>query len=123
MPTTNSSSESPSASPAVRSRDPFRVLGLPMDATTEQVRGRYLDLVRLHPPERDPDRFREIHDAYRAASDPLVQAAMLITPPPEPPPWNELLDEARRNPPRLPVELLLSLGNRPHEQTGNASDE
>ncbi len=51
--------------------DPFAVLALDHSATSEQIRTRYLELVRAHPPDRDPDRFAEIRAAYDAASDPL----------------------------------------------------
>lgn len=47
-------------------KDPFEVLGLPPEAGDEEVRARYLELVRRHPPERSPARFSAVRDAYEA---------------------------------------------------------
>jgi len=44
--------------------DPYTVLGLPMEADDETIRRRYLQLVRDHPPERDPGKFAQIRKAY-----------------------------------------------------------
>ena len=46
--------------------DPFAVLDVAEDADDETIRRRYLALVRLHPPERDPERFGEIRTAFEA---------------------------------------------------------
>jgi curved DNA-binding protein CbpA len=46
--------------------DPFAVLEIGEDADDETIQRRYLALVRRYPPERDPDRFREIRAAYEA---------------------------------------------------------
>ncbi len=52
--------------------DPHSVLGLPRSATPDEVRQRYLQLVREFPPEREPARFAEIRAAYEGARDPAV---------------------------------------------------
>lgn len=44
--------------------DPYELFGLPPGASEEAVRSRYLELVRQHPPERDPQRFAAIRSAY-----------------------------------------------------------
>ena len=44
--------------------DPYRVLGLPPDSTDEVIRRQYLTLVRAHTPERAPERFAAIREAY-----------------------------------------------------------
>lgn len=94
-------------------RDPLRVLGLVSGASEQELRSRYLELVRQFPPERDPDRFQEIHAAYQAASDPLVMARHLLAiDDDEPRPWADIIAAEKAKPPRLRVELLLSLGNR-----------
>ena len=36
------------------------------------IRRRYLELVRRYPPDRDPERFKEIHQAYEKLRDPLL---------------------------------------------------
>ena len=48
---------------------PYLILGLPPDATDGQIRQRYLQLVRAHPPGKDPERFEEIARAYEAVRD------------------------------------------------------
>lgn len=44
----------------------FIVLGLPRDSTDAEIRERYLDLVRAHPPSRDPEQFQRVAAAYEA---------------------------------------------------------
>ncbi|WP_162006783.1 J domain-containing protein [Roseimaritima sediminicola] len=92
--------------------DPFAVLGLPANASLADVRSRYLELVRRHSPESDPERFQQIQQAYNAASDPMTIARRLTQPPGDPLPWKTLLDQEKQNPPRVPTEVLLSLGNQ-----------
>ena len=50
-------------------RDPFTVLGVAEDASDEEIRRRYLALVREFPPDRAPDRFQDYRTAYEALSD------------------------------------------------------
>ena len=95
-------------------QDPFAVLGLPPGSGEHRVRARYLELVKCHPPERDPEMFRQIHRAYEAARDPLAIANQLLRAAAEddqPRPWAEVIDEHLQRPPRLDPTLLLSLGN------------
>jgi curved DNA-binding protein CbpA len=47
--------------------DPFTVLGVTEDAGDDQIKQRYLALVRAFPPDREPERFQ----AYRAAYETL----------------------------------------------------
>lgn len=47
-------------------RDPFAVLGLDEAAGDDAIKQRYLALVRAFPPDRQPDRFQEIRQAYEA---------------------------------------------------------
>ena len=54
--------------------DPWRVLRLAPAAALDEVRARYVELVKQHPPDRDPEVFERIRDAYRAASDPRWRA-------------------------------------------------
>ena len=123
MPPETNDGQSPETLRPQRTPDPHLVLGLRPDATEEQVRRRYLELVRQYPPEREPDRFREIHEAYKAAGDPLLQARHLIRPAAEPPEWKDVIEQGRRNPPRLGIDLLLSLGNQAGNQANDGSDE
>ncbi len=99
---------------SIQHDDPLKVLGLPRHASEQEVRRRYLELVRQYPPERDPLRFQQIHAAYKAAEDPLLLAKCLLTSDDSPPrEWNEIINEQKAIAPRLGVSVLLSLGNRP----------
>jgi curved DNA-binding protein CbpA len=49
--------------------DPFAVLGLDENADDEAVRAAYLHALRLSPPDRDPEGFRRIREAYEALRD------------------------------------------------------
>jgi curved DNA-binding protein CbpA len=96
-----------------KSADPFTVLGVPQDAGEAEIRARYLELVKQFPPERDPDKFREVRAAYEAAKDPLSIARRLIAPPGDDvPKWSDVIEAQKRNPPRLTPAFVLSLGNR-----------
>jgi curved DNA-binding protein CbpA len=95
------------------SSDPFQVLGVSRDAGEAEVRARYLELVKQYPPEREPEKFREVRAAYEAAKDPLSIARRLVAPPDDDvPQWSAVLEAQKRNPPRLSPAFLLSLGNR-----------
>ena len=49
--------------------DPFSTLGVSEDADDDQIKQRYLSLVRLFPPDREPERFQAYRAAYEALSD------------------------------------------------------
>ena len=48
---------------------PYLVLGLAPSATGEEIRKRYLELVRAHRPGRRPERLQRITAAYEALKD------------------------------------------------------
>ena len=109
--------------PSSADNDPLQVLGLPPGASEQDIRRRYLELVRESPPERDAVRFREIHAAYQAANDPMERAEKLLrTLPTHARPWEEIIAEHRNRRPRLDVDTLLSLGNRSSDAS-STSDE
>jgi curved DNA-binding protein CbpA len=106
--------------------DPFLALGLPRDAGEAEVRARYLELVKQFPPDREPEKFREIRLAFEACKDPLSIARRLIRPPDdaEVPEWSEAIESQKRNPPRLSPAFLLSLGNRsPDDRRGTTAGD
>ena len=49
--------------------DPYATLGLPADSDDDAIRRRYLELVRQHPPERQPEKFAAIRKAYESLRD------------------------------------------------------
>ena len=54
------------------------VLGVGADATDEQLRAAYLAKVREHPPDRDPEAFERVRDAYDQLRDPLLRARQVM---------------------------------------------
>ena len=49
--------------------DPFTVLGVGEDADDDQIKQRFLSLVRLFPPDREPEQFQAYRAAYEALRD------------------------------------------------------
>lgn len=47
----------------------YDILGVTPDAEDETVRNAYLEAIRLFPPERDPDRFATLNEAYQTLKD------------------------------------------------------
>ncbi|MCE2448415.1 MAG: DnaJ domain-containing protein [Candidatus Latescibacteria bacterium] len=47
----------------------YWVLGLSPAASQEEIRQRYLQLIRTHPPSQSPERFQQITAAYEALKD------------------------------------------------------
>lgn len=93
--------------------DPYEVLGVGHDADTETIRRRYLELVRVHSPERDPERFSEIREAYDRLRDPIVNLEQRLFDHRSPLSIDEIVSEHQRvdvRGRRLPTDLLLSLG-------------
>lgn len=84
-------------------RDPWSELGLSPGASADDVRARYVELVKRHPPDRDPAAFERIRDAFEAASDPRWRARERILGPPP------LTD---------PDELASLLAGRPRSPAG-----
>ena len=91
--------------------EPHLILGISPDADEAALRRRYLELVRQNPPEKCPDRFAEIREAYEQLKDPvsrlksqLFQVRL-----------SESLDDvvadlrSRVQTARIPTETLLSL--------------
>ena len=66
--------------------DPAEVLGIGPNATEAEIRAAYLQAIRLHPPDRFPEEFERIRDAYEALRDPRSRArTMLFGGDPQPP--------------------------------------
>lgn len=49
--------------------DPFTVLGVGEDAGDDEIKQRYLALVRAFPPDREPERFQAYRAAFEAVRD------------------------------------------------------
>jgi curved DNA-binding protein CbpA len=50
--------------------DPREVLGVGQDAGEEEIRSAYVRKVKEHPPDRSPEEFERIRDAYDGLRDP-----------------------------------------------------
>jgi curved DNA-binding protein CbpA len=72
--------------------NPFAVLDLEETADDEAVRAAYLEAVRKSPPDRDPEGFRRIREAYEALQDHERRLALRLFGPPPLPNLEELLD-------------------------------
>jgi curved DNA-binding protein CbpA len=93
-------------------RDPFEVFGVGLDVDDETIRRRYLELVRRHSPERDPERFAAIREAYELLRGREGRLRYLLFEMGKRESIDDLLAEAKGSTfrRRLPTELLLSLG-------------
>jgi curved DNA-binding protein CbpA len=50
--------------------DAFAILGLAVSASEKEIRDAYLRKVKEHPPERSPEEFERVRDAYETLRDP-----------------------------------------------------
>lgn len=90
--------------------EPFAILGLDAGASGDEIRARYLQLVRENPPERDADRFEVIRDAYEQASNPVARWTRRIVSN-ELMPLDDLLASFQSFPERMPTRALLRVGD------------
>ena len=92
--------------------DPYEVLGVSSDATEEQIRQRYLALVREFPPEQEPKRFAEVRAAYDQLRDPVASMERRLFNLTAVDTFDTLLaaERQRQRGKRLPTSVLLSLG-------------
>ena len=58
--------------------DPKKILGIEHDASQDDIRAAYLRKVKEFPPERAPEEFERIRDAYEILRDPYRRAAHLL---------------------------------------------
>ena len=94
--------------------DPYEVLELPRDSGDAEIRRRYLDLVRRYPPDRDPERFATIRQAYEQLRDPVVRMeSRLFDLEPDESLGAIIADVRRRmRTARIPMQTLLSLAEQ-----------
>lgn len=74
----------------------YALLGLDPGAAPDEIKKAYFRLVRVHPPEKDPEEFQEIRRAYEMLKDgpPVVEEERFSAP--EDPNVLYLLEQARR---------------------------
>jgi len=68
------------------------LLGVTAAATDQQLRAAYLQKVQQHPPDRDPERFEQIRDAYEQLRNPSVRARLVLEDPDSIPTLESMLD-------------------------------
>jgi len=56
----------------------YEILGLAANASAEEIRIAYLNKVKEWPPDRSPEKFEEIRDAYDELSDPRKRAKAMF---------------------------------------------
>ncbi len=70
--------------PYLPDEDPHKILGVSRDSGEEEIRLAYLKKIKAYPPDRAPDEFERIRDAYEILSDPRHRArAQLFSVDPE----------------------------------------
>lgn len=92
--------------------DSHAVLGVAPNADEQTIRKRYLALVREFPPDRAPERFKEIRAAYERLSNPVDRWEQALFSPTGDDSVEAIAAEARRQlcGQRIALDVLLSLG-------------
>ena len=65
--------------------DPRQVLGIPPEAGDEEIRAAYLRKVKEFPPDRAPQEFEKVRDAYETLRDPRRRVRELLSVDPKQP--------------------------------------
>ena len=68
-----------------------QLLGVEISAGSEELRAAYLQKVQQHPPDRDPEHFEQIRDAYEHMRDPDLRAGAVMQGPDPAAPLTNLL--------------------------------
>ena len=75
--------------------DPHHILELDPEASDEEIRAAYLRKIKQHPPERDPEAFERVRDAYDILRDPRRRMRNLLFSGEPLPPLDHLLEGRR----------------------------
>ncbi len=96
--------------------DPYTILGLATDSTDDAIRRRYLALVRTYTPERAPERFVEIREAYEKLRDPISRLRYQLFELSKDDSLDAIIADAKASIPRrrVSVATLLSMGRKRH---------
>jgi len=77
--------------------DAREILGIPLNAGEEEIRAAYVQKVKEHPPDRSPEQFEKIRDAYETLRDPRRRMRdMLLSADPEESLTSLILGEANQ---------------------------
>jgi DnaJ-class molecular chaperone len=94
--------------------DPYEILGLSSDSDDTTIRKRYLELVKQHPPERAPEKFRAIRAAYDQLRDVTTRVRSRLFEPRSTQDIDTLIEEVACQTPRrrLSLKSLLVMTRR-----------
>jgi hypothetical protein len=97
-----------------RMTDPYEILGLSPDSDDTAIRKRYLDLVKEHPPERSPEKFRAIRAAYDQLRDVTTRVRGRLFEPKSSRTIDPLIEEVACQTPRrrLSLKALIAMTRR-----------
>lgn len=59
--------------------NPYAILGVSRQASDAEIRQAYFKLVRQYPPEKDPNKFKEIRAAYDSLKDETARMNTYLT--------------------------------------------
>ena len=76
--------------------DPQAILGVTARASDDEIRAAYLRLVKDHPPEKEPEEFERIRDAYNTLRDPRRRMRDMLFSGDPFAPFSELVSDADR---------------------------
>jgi curved DNA-binding protein CbpA len=95
--------------------DPYAILGLPPDSDDDTIRRRYLQLVREFSPERHPQKFVEIRQAYESLKDLNTRLQHRVFEAGKNESIDAIIEELTCRMPRrrLSLKELLTLGRKP----------
>ena len=66
--------------------DPTKTLGISVDAGKAEIRAAYLKKIKAYPPDKSPEEFERVRDAYETLCDPRKRIRfMLLSVDPEAP--------------------------------------
>lgn len=82
---------------------PLDVLGVKLEDSDEVIRARYLELLRLHPPEQNAEKFNAIRSAYDKIKDVQLRVEYLLYHEGNDEIIDEVITDFHRNVPRQPV--------------------
>ncbi len=76
--------------------NPYAVLELSPGCSEDQIRKAYLEQVRKYPPDRDPERFAKIRDAYDQLRDPVTRIRSQVFSPSSVDSFDDLLHDMQQ---------------------------
>jgi hypothetical protein len=69
--------------PQSQIKNPWAILEIDPTASPEEIRRAYLEIIKRYPPDRHPEQFEQVRDAYEAVKDPRhrFRHVLFLTPP------------------------------------------